>query len=492
MGTLVATADATTGTVRIDVDQTVVYDFFSRVVANGWGSPPRGNAWTTSGGPAANYNVNGSFGNHIHTTIALDRTSAMVVGATDFDMMVTVGYSAPPAGAAWQMTLIGRLGNAGADYVALNMIGNVGGAVQLSLEFSQGSGVILGPTVTAGGVTSSQTMTFRFQACGNTIRASVWDATAPPIAAWMTTLQVPTVFAGDIQMNTFLQPGNTNPLPYTFAFDFFSLDIGQPVRLYRVTPDGTRTEVRGSAFYTTPDAPSLATVYDNEAPFDVAITYELHSDCTMFDTITSNSVTLSSGGNGWIRDPANPGNNILLTENGAVYNDCNTLREITFLGWDPRVYANSSGIFDIINSERPNTVSMRRKRYESQFSFATKTLDDMDLMENIFMPGTILLVSLPTTYGFGRPYGQDYITVMDLEQLPSSTDDFRVPYREWTVPFKLSYAPPDLNEGMTGGNGIGGGGATYEILSESVLGTTYATLAASGETFQQVAQGVGY
>lgn len=491
MATLVATPDPATGTVRVDVDQTVVYDLFNRVVANAWGNPTRGaNPWVTAGGPAANYNVNGNFGNHIHTTINLDRTSAMAVSATDFDMVVTVGYSAPPTGAAWQMTLIGR--TLGADYVALNMIGNVGGVVQLILEFSQGAGVILSDTVVATDVTSGQTLTYRFRACGNLLQAKVWDATTPEVQAWDVELVVPTYWAGGIQMNTFLQPGNTNVLPYTFAFDFFSLDIGQPVRLFRVTPDGTRTEVRGSAFYTTPDVPSIATIWDNEAPFDTAITYELHSDCTMADTVTSNSITLLSNGNGWIRDPAIPANNILLTENGLTFNDCDTTRQITFLNWEPRAYENASGIFPIINSERPNTVSMRRKRYTSEFRFATKTLDDMDLMENIFMPGTILLVSLPTAYGFGRPYGQDYITVMDLEQATSNTDDQRTPFREWTVPFQLSYEPPDLNEGMTGSNGIGGGGATYEAMTASPLGATYATTTASGETYQQLAQGVGY
>ena len=47
MSTLVATTDPTTGTIRIDIEQTQVRDLFTRVVANGWGSATTGQAWTT-------------------------------------------------------------------------------------------------------------------------------------------------------------------------------------------------------------------------------------------------------------------------------------------------------------------------------------------------------------------------------------------------------------------------------------------------------------
>jgi hypothetical protein len=70
--------------------------------------------------------------------------------------------------------------------------------------------------------------------------------------------------------------------------------------------------------------------------------------------------------------------------------------------------------------------------------------------------------------------------------------DQGVTSRVWDIPFRLSYAPPDTSEGGTGGNGIGGAGATYDDLAASALGLTYNSLTASGETYLQVAQGVGY
>lgn len=489
MATLVATPDPTTGTVLIDVDQTVAYDTFSRIVANGWGTPDRGPAWTVSGGAAADYSVNGVSGDHQHTAANVDHRSAMALNVTDFEMTTVYTVSSVLFTGLYIINLFGRIGVN--RYVAATLLGNPSGAVEVRLEYNLDSGNILTSNVTVPSVNTSSAIAIKFKACGTLLQAKVWDATVPEPAVFDIELSIPEVFSGSVEINTYTPPGTT-PMPYTFSFDFFQVDTGNPVRLYRVTPDGVRTEVRGSAFNTSQAVPSIATIWDNEAPFDVEIFYELTSDCTSTVDITSNTVTLDSNGNGWIRDPATPANNILLTEDGAVYNDCDTRREITFLGWEPRVYANASGIFDVINSERPRTVSMRRKRYESQFSFATKTLDDMDLMESIFMPGTILLVNLPPSYGFGRPYGQDYITVMDLEQIPSSTDDFRVPYREWAVPFRLSSPPPDLNEGMTGSNGIGGGGATYADMTASAIGVTYATTTATGLTYQQLAQGVGY
>jgi hypothetical protein len=123
---------------------------------------------------------------------------------------------------------------------------------------------------------------------------------------------------------------------------------------------------------------------------------------------------------------------------------------------------------------------------------ASKSLTDVDDLEALIAPGTVLMLSLPAAYGFGRPYGSDYITVQDVVQAPVDTDDYQTPFRAWELPFMLSPSPPDTNEGMTGSNGIGGGGATYADMTASVIGASYATTTATGLTYQQLAQGVGY
>ena len=497
MATLVATADAVAGNVRIDVEQTQLRDLFTRVAASSWGNATTGQAWTASGGAAGDYSVNGTQGLHtVNTTNVARHTFATV--AADADMQVQVQVTIPSLAATQpiQTSVMARLTNVSNYYFAEISLAPTTNIATLSLRKN-----VLGVLTTISSVDLGQvhaagaTWNIVLSVCGKVLSAKAWRSTVTE-PGWLLTANDGDLISGTgAGVRSFLVTGNTNGT-LAFTYDNLVVSIGQPVRVWRVLPDASRTELRGSPLNTFPAtaaaATAIATAYDNEGPFDVAYTYTLTSACGTVVEATSNSVTLSSGGNGWIRDPANPSSNIQLTEGATPYDECTTTREITFLGWDPRTFTNSSGIFDVINSERPMTVSMRRKRYESQFGFATKTLEDMDLMESIFMPGTVLVVALPALYGFGRPYNQDYITVLDLEQGQANTDDYRSPHRLWTVPFRLSYAPVDTNEGGTGSNGVGGGDATYADMTASAIGVTYAVTIATLLTYQQLAQGVGY
>lgn len=497
MSTLVATADASTGTVLIDVEQSQVRDIFSRVVAGGWGSATSGQAWTTSGGAAGDYSVNGTQGLHtVNTTNVARHSSVTAAAGTDMYVQTQVTIPALALTQPVQTAVMARFASTSNYYFAEISLAPTTNIATLAIKKN-----VLGVVSTLASVTLDQvhaagaTWNIVLSVCGQTLKAKGWRSTVTE-PGWNVTTTDGSLFAGTgAGVRSFLVTGNTNA-SLAFAYDNFVVSVGQPVRLWRVTPNGTRTEVRNSPFNTFPAtasaATAIATVWDNEAPFDTVLTYVLTSNCSTTAEATSGSVTLLSNGNGWIRDPLNPSANVLLTEEGQVFNECDTTRQITFLRWEPRTYAGASGIFPIVNAERPRTVAMRRKRYESEMYFGSKTLDDMDLFESVFMPGTVLMLSLPSKYGFGRPYNSDYITVMDLVQYPVDTDNYGTPFREWSVPFFLSDAPADTGEGQTGGNGIGGGGATYAAMTASAIGVTYATTTATGETYQQLSQGVGY
>jgi hypothetical protein len=99
---------------------------------------------------------------------------------------------------------------------------------------------------------------------------------------------------------------------------------------------------------------------------------------------------------------------------------------------------------------------------------------------------------LPMVYGWAhRSFGTDYITIFDVNQSLLGVDQ-RGSFRVWTVPFRLSPEPADTSGGGTGGNGVGGGDATYDVLAASVIGATYNSLTAAGFTYTQIAQGTGY
>lgn len=498
MTSLVATADPVTGSVRIDIEQSIQRDLFTRVVASGWGSATTGGAWSVDGGAASDYSVNGTQGLVSLGTVNVARRTVIDLATPHHAASIQVTIAEATAlTAPIRAGLFFRYSSSTDNYFAsLSLQTNATMTLQIQKTVLGVAGDVTTELTLPWAHTAGLTWNIAVEICGSALMAKAWPTTVSEPDWVLTGSDFDLQGYTNVGTRSILAAGNTNALPVVLTYDNFVGSIGHDLRLYRVTPDGVSTEVRGSPFDTEPTTAAadtgLATFWDNEAPFNTDIFYEVTSGCAGDVVITSNTVNLDAGVDGWIRDPVDPSRNIRLVLSAHAFDHCDGVPEVALTAWLPRGYANASGVFDIVNNARPNTVSMNRKRFESGFQLASKTLEDVDSIEEIIAPGRILLVSLPTAYGFGRPYGSDYITILDVSQNQINTDDYRDPARSWDIPYRLSNAPADTNEGQTGGNGIGGGDATYEALAASVLGTTYATLAASGETYLQVAQGVGY
>ena len=496
--TLVATADPTTGTIRIDIEQTVVLDNYTRVVgAGGWGNAtPTGQPWTSWDGPAANKSVNGTRG--LITLPSNGQGNGLSIDTGGTDMYLT-NFSEIPVngggGTTIVVSLVGRFTNSSNYYFARIFL--AGGGVQAALIV----GKQVGPTATDLGNATLCCAHFAglswfidFSICGNRLRATAWPS-GQPRPGWL-------IDVTDFDLTSGTSAGVWDvalggaPTPFTIQHDNFHAAVSQPIRLFRVTPDGVETEVRGSPGFTEEIIPvstatATATFWDNEAPFDTDVFYVLKSACSDTVRITSNTVNLDSGGDGWLRDPVDPTRNLRIVMED-FFDECVDEDVIVFSGLADREYENASGIFDHIDARRPLTVSMTRKNYGSVLTLTSFSLDDVDVLENIFDPGRILSLSLPMEYGWAhRTFGTDYITCFDITQSLMGVDQ-RVTSRVWTIPFRLSLEPADTSEGGTGGNGIGGGGATYDDLMASAIGTTYNSLTAAGFNFLQIAQGQGY
>lgn len=497
MGSLTATPDPTTGVVRIDIEQTLLRDLFTRVVAGGWGNATSGQAWTLGGGVAGEYSVNGTQGLMTFSATGASRRMSAPV-AVDADMGITAQCTISVLALTQPIVpclMVRHTSGTSYYYMELNLNPVNPPSIRVKKMVLGVDSVIVDNVALAQDHAAGATWNLSMDVCGRTIRAKAWRSTVTE-PDWIITATDSALLTGsNAGVRSFLTTGNTNG-SVAFTWDNVAFWVGQPVRLYRVTPDGAQTEVRGSPGFTQPATAAAdtatATFFDNEAPFDTVVTYILRSNCGTTTEFTSSPVTLLSNGNGWLRDPENASNNIMITFGNRAFDECTSTREVTLLTWQPRVRTNASGVFPIINSQRPNTVAMARKRYASAFELASKTLTDVDAIDTLLAPGTVLLASLPAAYGFGRPYNSDYITIGDVTEGQIVTDDYQNPFRGWEVPFELSYAPADTNAGGTGGNGIGAPGATYGDLRQSALGTTYLTLRTSGETYLQVAQGVGY
>lgn len=497
MPSIVATTDPTTGTILLSMDQIEARDLFTRVVAGGWGTATTGEIWTTSGGAGADYSVNGTQGVISLTSVAVSRNtilSAVTVGA---DMDSKISYTIPvmPTGASISVGHGVRQTNTSNYYLAQLDIATTGVAT-LNLRsivlgsFTTLTSVVLDQVHAAGGQ-----WTVRIAACGSTIMAKAWRSTVTE-PGWLISLQNFDLTTGtNVQGRAVLNTGNTNPLPVDIVADNLGTGVSQPIRIFRVTPDGTRTELRGSPLETelvdSSSTSGQAIAWDGEAPFDVNVFYEMTSNCSSTVVATSNTVNLSSGGTGWLRDPVDPTRNFQLVLD-ASYDDCLDQDIIVFSGLGNPAYTNASGIFDIIDAARPNTVSQTRKNYSSSLALTSFSLDDLIALEDIFAPGRILLLTLPTDYGWAlRSSGTDYITCGDIVQSYIGADQ-RVTARGWIIPFRLSLAPADPGPGGVGGNGIGGGDATYDALAASAIGVDYNTLNAAALTYFQIASGTGY
>lgn len=490
MATLTATADPTTGTTLIVVDQTLVLDTFTRVVApGGWGNAtPSGQAWTVSGGLATDYSVNGTLGLVSLGSVAVTRHTFINSGSVDHEVRMFATVPVVPTGAPIMVGVLARQQAAATYYHASISIATTNVVTLLLIKVVGGVATTLASVVLDQVHAAGATWGLKLEACGARLRARAWRTTVNEPDWLLTAMDWDLTTGTIVGSRSRLESGNTNALPVVISWDNHRTMIGQPVRLYRVV-GGVRTEVRGSPLSTEGDG--SAVVWDGEGPFDVSTTYELTSNCNSTTVATSNAVTLVSDGDGWLRDPVDPSRNLRIVMDD-FFDECVDQDVIVFSGLSNRDYANGSGIFDRIQAARPATVSMTRKNYGSTLHLTSYSLDDIDGLEDIFADGRILSLSLPMVYGWAhRTSGTDYITCFDIEQSLIGVDQ-QLSVRGWMIPFRLSPEPVDTSEGSTGGNGIGGGDATYDVLAASVIGTTYNSLTASAFTFTQIAQGTGY
>lgn len=497
MATVTATPDPTTGSVLVQVEQTTLRDLFTRVSANSWGIATTGQSYFTNGGVLANYNVNGTQGTHTMTTTNVARHSWVTpVASTDHVFFIQSIVPVVALTQAIQVSAMARFVDVNNYYFAQVDLAPTTNIASLSIRKN-----VLGVITTLTSIPLGQlhaagaTWNIGIEVCGPRIQAKAWRSTVSE-PGWLLTVNDFDLTTGtDVGARTFLVTGNTNVSP-VIAYDNAFAYVSQPVRIVRVTPDGVESEVRGSPLNT--NAPTAAadtataTLWDNESPFDTSLVYRLYSTCNPTTVIASSAaVELVSDGDGWLRDPTDPTKNIVITMD-EFYDECVEQDVVVWSGFGDREYANASGQFDIINAQRPRTVSQTRKNHASSFRLTSFSLEDILDLEDMYANGSVLSLTLPTYYGWAnRTYGTDYITIGDISQAFIGVDQ-RVTSRVWTIPYRLSGPPVDTDSGGTGGNGIGGGGATYDDLADSVLGTTYNTLTASGQTFDQVAAGVGY
>ncbi|WP_199424898.1 PKD domain-containing protein [Actinotalea solisilvae] len=235
-----ATASTTRQVVATDPPQSgepFGVDAFGRTVSNGWGVADVGGAWTTSGGLASRYAVDGQ--RATQTVIAGSTMTGALTGpqSDSTEVRVTVSADKVPNGSGAFVHVQGRRVTA-SDYYGARVRLNANGSVELGVTEGNGSPFA---AVTVPGLTfaAGDRLNVRLQVDGTsptTLRAKVWRAGTTEPAAWQlgrtstrASLQVP----GSVGLAAFLFGSATNG-PLVVSYD--DLWAGPPVAAVNQVP----------------------------------------------------------------------------------------------------------------------------------------------------------------------------------------------------------------------------------------------------------------
>jgi hypothetical protein len=206
--------------IRVRLRDTLALDTFTRTIATGWGRAERGNAWTTASGQS----TNGTSGLLSHTTVNSIRLARINLGTyqnldaqADFTVPTTVTGTGPV-----NAGILLRSNSTNSDNLWITAKFNADNTVIIEgLKTTSGSltltiGVNTGLTYTAG-----TPVTLRVVVSGTRIQARLWTTGGTEPSTWPYDQTAPTVagpalYAG---IQTWLQSGNTNTLPYAITVD---------------------------------------------------------------------------------------------------------------------------------------------------------------------------------------------------------------------------------------------------------------------------------
>jgi hypothetical protein len=210
-------------------------DTFTRVTANGWGTPDIGSAWSiVGGGVASDYATNGTVALHTLSTVDVTRRSSVVAVSPDFDIYCDITTSALATGDSMYGAVCARMSSAS------NLI-------MCRLEFTIANTIVMTIRKIVSDVQSnvaSMTLTnthvagtfirVRFQGIGSSFKAKAWAATDPEPSAWMLTgTDSSHTAAEQIGTRSIRVPANSNLATVSVQYDNFRVITPQTFTVTR-------------------------------------------------------------------------------------------------------------------------------------------------------------------------------------------------------------------------------------------------------------------
>ena len=171
----------------------VVSDSFTRVVTGGWGTADVGGAWTTRGGKASQYNVDGAAATITMGPGDLPNVDARSVVALDTDITATVSVDrTADTNSGTYTTLVSRRRSTNEQYAAILSLATTPPLIQVYRRDSKGTQINIGATALLTGMTyrAGDRWTMRLATSGTTpttIRVKAWPTASPEPSGWTVT-----------------------------------------------------------------------------------------------------------------------------------------------------------------------------------------------------------------------------------------------------------------------------------------------------------------
>lgn len=247
-GTPAASAVTYCWAVRITrVKASTVHDSFGRTATDSWGSADSSQAWTNTGGAAADYDVLSGYGRHIITAANSSRYSTIAAPHADFDLYCDVTTAALSTGASQYAYAVARFADTSNLYMA-------------RIEFTTASAVTLTVSKTVAGVTTTlgtyatglthvagTYVRVRFQGYGTALKAKAWRTTTGEPHAWgVEASDSSLTAAGSIGVRSRRETGNTNANA-DIRFDNFDLITPQTFVVERSVNAVGKTQAAGES-----------------------------------------------------------------------------------------------------------------------------------------------------------------------------------------------------------------------------------------------------
>lgn len=211
---------------RIRTD--AIYDTFSRSSASAWGSADSGQAYTVSGGIAADYNVAAGIGTIRIQAVSAARVAFMnTVSLADYDQYADIASSATATGGSIFGRLNGRRDAGGSNRYFLEIEFQTTGGVILTLKKTvAGVQTTLASVLTTLSYTPGVTKRVRFRQVGSLLYLKAWDTTSVEPSTWtITATDTSVTLAGKVGAEGILAGVNTNVNPVVQFDNFHVLDL---------------------------------------------------------------------------------------------------------------------------------------------------------------------------------------------------------------------------------------------------------------------------